>query len=181
MGSGWWGQTGTGKRASRRRRLTGRNMDSTFVRCAPSLLICSICKDYFTDPVTINCGHSFCTPCLCLLWEDPQHPTCCPVCRAVSPCMDFKSIISAEGQARAKKESVAKQLPRSARQVCWIHQALKNIFCPTDKSLLCLQCSHSPGHTTHIHCPVSQVAEHCREKLLMQMKSIWKNREIREI
>ncbi|XP_025784868.1 tripartite motif-containing protein 77-like [Puma concolor] len=152
-------------------------MDSTFVRYAPSLLICSICKDYFTDPVTINCGHSFCTPCLCLLWEDAQHPTRCPVCRAVSPRMDLKSIISAEGQARAKKESVAKKLPRSARQVCWIHQALKNIFCPTDKSLLCLQCSHSPGHTTHIHCPVSQVAEHCREKLLMQMKSIWKNRQ----
>uniref|UniRef100_A0A667IIE3 Tripartite motif containing 77 n=1 Tax=Lynx canadensis TaxID=61383 RepID=A0A667IIE3_LYNCA len=152
-------------------------MDSTFACCAPSLLICSICKDYFTDPVTINCGHSFCTLCLCLLWEDAQHPTCCPVCRAVSPCMDFKSIISAEGQARAKKESVAKQLPRSARQVCWIHQALKNIFCPTDKSLLCLQSSHSPGHTTHIHCPLSQVAENCREKLLMQMKSIWKNRQ----
>ncbi|XP_029811860.1 tripartite motif-containing protein 77-like [Suricata suricatta] len=151
-------------------------MDS-FMHCAPTLVVCYICKDYYTDPVTINCGHSFCTPCLCLLSEDAKHPTRCPVCKAVSPYMDFKSIIFAEAQVRAQKESVAQQLPRSTRQMCEMHQVLKNIFCANDKILLCSHCSHSPGHVSHLHCPVSQVAEHCREKLMMQMKSIWKTKQ----
>uniref|UniRef100_A0A803SUA6 RING-type domain-containing protein n=1 Tax=Anolis carolinensis TaxID=28377 RepID=A0A803SUA6_ANOCA len=30
---------------------------------------CSICFDYFKDPVTITCGHNFCRACLTQSWE----------------------------------------------------------------------------------------------------------------
>ncbi|VCW79072.1 unnamed protein product, partial [Gulo gulo] len=120
---------------------------------------------------------NFCTPCLCLLWEDAQHPTHCSVCRTVSPRIDFKSIIFAVKQVRASKESIACQLPNSAKQVCRIHLVLKDLFCPTQKSPLCLRCSNSQRHATHRHSPMSQAAEQCREKLLRQMKSIWKSRQ----
>lgn len=137
-------------------------MDSTFVQNVPSELICYICKDYFTDPLTLSCGHNFCTPCLCLLWDDAQHPTRCPVCRAVSPQIDFESIIFAVKQVHASKESVACQLPNSAKRVCRIHLVVKDLFCPSDKSLLCLHCSNSQRHATHRHSPILQAAEQCR-------------------
>nr|XP_035936572.1 tripartite motif-containing protein 77 isoform X2 [Halichoerus grypus] len=157
-------------------------MNSTFVQNVPSELICYICKDYFTGPFTLTCGHNFCTPCLCLLWEDAQHPPRCPVCRAVSPRTDFKSIIFAAKQVHVSNESVACQLPNSAKQVCRIHLVVKDLFCPTDKSPLCLHCANSQRHATHKHSPVSQAAEQCRiillqEKLLLQKKSIWKSRQ----
>ncbi|XP_004411986.1 PREDICTED: tripartite motif-containing protein 77 [Odobenus rosmarus divergens] len=152
-------------------------MDSTFVQNVPSELICYICKDYFTDPFTLTCGHNFCTPCLCLLWEDAQHPPRCPVCRAVSPWIDFKSIIFAAKKVHASKESVACQLPNSAKQVCRVHLVVKDLFCPTDKSPLCLHCANSQRHAIHRHSPISQAAEQCREKLLVQMKSLWKSRQ----
>nr|KAF6439381.1 tripartite motif containing 77 [Molossus molossus] len=151
-------------------------MDSAFVRCSPNRLICSICEDYFTDPVTIICGHSFCTPCLCLLWEDTQTSTCCPVCRAISQQMDFKSTIFAK-KAVPTGESTIYQLPSSVKQICKTHQAMKSFFCPADKSLLCLLCCYSPGHVTHKHCSVKKAAEHYRENILMQMKSTWKNKQ----
>lgn len=139
-----------------------RNMESAFTQCFPSEFICSICKDNFTDPVTISCGHRFCTPCLCLLWEDVQTAPCCPVCKAVSPKMDFKSTIFAKERVLPTRGSVVCQLPSSAKQMCRIHQVIKLYFCQTDKSLLCLFCSHSPEHATHEHYPVKQVAEHYR-------------------
>ncbi|XP_032998496.1 zinc finger protein RFP-like [Lacerta agilis] len=42
---------------------------------------CSICLEYFIDPVTIDCGHNFCQACFDQLWEDPNVDSSCPQCR----------------------------------------------------------------------------------------------------
>ncbi|XP_008067085.1 tripartite motif-containing protein 77 [Carlito syrichta] len=142
------------------------------MQCYPSELTCSICTDYFTDPVTISCGHRFCSPCLCLLWEDAQAPACCPACKVLSQKMDFKSTIFVK-----KEESVIFPLPASEIQICRRHQNIKNLYCETDKNLLCFLGSQSPEHATHRHYPINQVAGYYRENLLMQMKSIWKKKQ----
>lgn len=55
---------------------------------------CSICLDYFTDPVmTTCCGHNFCRECIQLTWEKAkgqkkrraEGPFPCPECRELSP------------------------------------------------------------------------------------------------
>ncbi|KAB5579156.1 hypothetical protein PHYPO_G00191890 [Pangasianodon hypophthalmus] len=43
-------------------------------------LLCSICLDVFTDPVTTPCGHNFCKSCLTQCWEKSQHCHC-PLCK----------------------------------------------------------------------------------------------------
>ncbi|KAF5900036.1 E3 ubiquitin-protein ligase TRIM39-like, partial [Clarias magur] len=43
-------------------------------------LLCSICLDVFTDPVTTPCGHNFCKSCLTQCWETSQHSHC-PLCK----------------------------------------------------------------------------------------------------
>ncbi|KAK2859935.1 hypothetical protein Q7C36_004101 [Tachysurus vachellii] len=43
------------------------------------LLLCSICVDVFTDPVTTPCGHNFCKSCLTQCWDKNQHCRC-PLC-----------------------------------------------------------------------------------------------------
>ncbi|KAF7706557.1 zinc-binding protein A33-like [Silurus meridionalis] len=43
-------------------------------------LLCSICLDVFTDPVTTPCGHNFCKSCLTQCWEKNQH-CYCPLCK----------------------------------------------------------------------------------------------------
>ncbi|XP_060927594.1 zinc finger protein RFP-like [Limanda limanda] len=43
-------------------------------------LLCSICLDVFTDPVTILCGHNFCSSCIHTYWD--SRDTCqCPMCK----------------------------------------------------------------------------------------------------
>ncbi|XP_004470365.2 probable E3 ubiquitin-protein ligase TRIML1 [Dasypus novemcinctus] len=43
-------------------------------------LTCFICLDYFTSPVTTECGHSFCLVCLLRSWEEHSAPLSCPEC-----------------------------------------------------------------------------------------------------
>nr|XP_034376703.1 probable E3 ubiquitin-protein ligase TRIML1 isoform X3 [Arvicanthis niloticus] len=43
-------------------------------------LTCFICLDYFSSPVTTECGHSFCLMCLLKSWEEHSTPLSCPEC-----------------------------------------------------------------------------------------------------
>uniref|UniRef100_A0A673B1L8 Uncharacterized protein n=1 Tax=Sphaeramia orbicularis TaxID=375764 RepID=A0A673B1L8_9TELE len=43
---------------------------------------CSICLDFFTDPVATPCGHNFCKSCICEHWR-VNVPYQCPMCKKV--------------------------------------------------------------------------------------------------
>ncbi|OXB77030.1 UNVERIFIED_CONTAM: hypothetical protein H355_014852 [Colinus virginianus] len=45
-------------------------------------LTCSICLCIFSVPVTVPCGHNFCSSCLELTWADQVRDFSCPQCRA---------------------------------------------------------------------------------------------------
>ncbi|XP_060731419.1 E3 ubiquitin-protein ligase TRIM39-like [Tachysurus vachellii] len=46
------------------------------------LLLCPICVDVFTDPVTTPCGHNLCKSCLTQCWDMNQHCRC-PLCNQI--------------------------------------------------------------------------------------------------
>lgn len=46
--------------------------------------LCFLCRDIFTNPVTIPCGHSYCLSCLSQYWGRHQVKYC-PDCRRVFP------------------------------------------------------------------------------------------------
>uniref|UniRef100_A0A8C9C641 Tripartite motif-containing protein 64-like n=1 Tax=Phocoena sinus TaxID=42100 RepID=A0A8C9C641_PHOSS len=137
-------------------------------------LTCSICMNYFIDPVTIDCGHSFCRPCLYLCWEEDQTPKSCPECRGLSEKPDFKTNIVLKRLASLARQDAAKQTNSLEGQICLTHKEAKGLFCEVDKTLLCGPCSESPEHAAHSHSPIQWAAEEYREKLLKRMGSLWK-------
>uniref|UniRef100_A0A4W3GIG3 RING-type domain-containing protein n=1 Tax=Callorhinchus milii TaxID=7868 RepID=A0A4W3GIG3_CALMI len=46
---------------------------------------CSICLEFYTEPVTIDCGHNFCRGCILQCWGTGQESVSCPQCRQQIP------------------------------------------------------------------------------------------------
>uniref|UniRef100_G3RJG5 Uncharacterized protein n=1 Tax=Gorilla gorilla gorilla TaxID=9595 RepID=G3RJG5_GORGO len=149
-------------------------MDSDFSHAFQKELACVICLNYLVDPVTICCGHSFCRPCLCLSWEEAQSPANCPACREPSQKKDFKTNILLKNLVTIARKASLWQFLSSEKQICGTHRQTKKMFCVIDKSLLCLLCSNSQEHGAHKHYPIEEAAEEHREKLLKQMRILWK-------
>ncbi|XP_008067076.1 tripartite motif-containing protein 64-like [Carlito syrichta] len=149
-------------------------MNSDTLQAFQNELICSICMNYFLDPVTIDCGHSFCRPCLCLCWEEGQSSMRCPECREISEKSDFKTNVVLKKLASLARQARPHHCHSSEEQFCVKHQEAVELFCETDNRLLCGSCSGSSEHTAHIHSPIEWAAEEGREKLIKKMSSLWK-------
>uniref|UniRef100_A0A673T8W1 RING-type domain-containing protein n=1 Tax=Suricata suricatta TaxID=37032 RepID=A0A673T8W1_SURSU len=134
---------------------------------------CSLCVNYFIDPVTLGCGHSFCMPCLCILWEEAQCPPYCPVCKETSHQRDFKTNIILKTEVFLARRARPYDTLSSAEQMCEIHMKTKNFFCDVMKDQLCLLCCKSKEHEAHRHCSTDWIAEEYRQKLLKEMRSVW--------
>uniref|UniRef100_A0A7N9D061 RING-type E3 ubiquitin transferase n=1 Tax=Macaca fascicularis TaxID=9541 RepID=A0A7N9D061_MACFA len=137
-------------------------MDSDSLQAFQNELICSICMNYFIDPVTIDCGHSFCKPCLCLCWEEGRAPMRCPVCRKISAKSDFNTNAALKKLASLARQTRPQNINNS-HNICVLHKETKELFCEADKRLLCGPCTESPEHMAHSHSPMGWAAEECRK------------------
>ncbi|XP_024658591.2 E3 ubiquitin-protein ligase TRIM21-like isoform X2 [Maylandia zebra] len=69
-------------------------------------LLCFICLDVFTDPVSTPCGHNFCKACMCK-YADPDVPFQCPVCMKMlypKPELQVNTLISEMVEAFRRSE-----------------------------------------------------------------------------
>ncbi|XP_029971098.1 E3 ubiquitin-protein ligase TRIM39-like [Salarias fasciatus] len=84
-------------------------MSVTSCLLAEDQLLCCICLEVFTEPVTIPCGHNFCKSCITRNWNVNSCPCQCPLCkkqfktRPELPVNTFISEIAAEFKQSAGK------------------------------------------------------------------------------
>uniref|UniRef100_A0AAR2KXQ4 E3 ubiquitin-protein ligase TRIM39-like n=1 Tax=Pygocentrus nattereri TaxID=42514 RepID=A0AAR2KXQ4_PYGNA len=111
-------------------------------------LLCSICLDVFTDPVSTPCGHNFCTVCLRQHWDSSSRCQC-PVCKeefSRRPELRVNTFIS--GLAAQFKKSVQVKSSRVPE---------KRAFKPT--KVLCDSCSEEAVKSC-LDCGVSYCETH---------------------
>ncbi|XP_055139193.1 putative tripartite motif-containing protein 49B [Symphalangus syndactylus] len=148
-------------------------MNSGILKVFQRELTCPICMNYFIDPVTIDCGHSFCRPCFYLNWQDIPILTQCFECIKTTQQRNLKTNIDLKKMASLARKASLWLFLSSEEQMYGTHRETKKMFCEVDKSLLCLLCSSSQEHRDHKHCPIESAAEEHREKLLQIMQSLW--------
>ncbi|XP_077187261.1 E3 ubiquitin-protein ligase TRIM7-like [Paroedura picta] len=102
---------------------------------------CSVCLDFFTDPVTIpECGHNFCRACLDRSWRESGAPPSCPQCRGsaqegtLRPNQQLANMVGLIQKLRPVEEKGG---------VCEKHLKL---FCREDGAPLCAVCGASKEH-----------------------------------
>ncbi|XP_071473085.1 tripartite motif-containing protein 64C-like [Marmota flaviventris] len=164
-------------------------MDSHALQDFQSALTCSICVNYFLEPITIDCGHTFCRPCLYFCWEEAQTPRCCPECRKIAEKTDYRTNTALKKLASLARQARPRSVSSSGEQLCRRNGETKWLFCELDKSLLSAPCSEYPVHS---YSPLACVAEENRvsdEKIVKKMDPLWQktqemqdnlNKEIRK-
>ncbi|XP_077187120.1 E3 ubiquitin-protein ligase TRIM7-like isoform X1 [Paroedura picta] len=118
---------------------------------------CSICLDFFRDPVTIpECGHSFCRACLAQTWGDPGvQAASCPQCRGraqegnLRPNLQLANMVGLIQKLRPVEEKGG---------VCQKHREPLRFFCQDDEAPLCVVCSRSREHRGHQVTPLEEDA-----------------------
>ncbi|XP_062905772.1 nuclear factor 7, brain-like [Mobula hypostoma] len=130
-----------------------------------SEVTCSICLDFFQEPVTLECEHNFCRLCISRSWEQGEAFYSCPECRKVfrerrlKPNRLLANIV--EGVKELKPE------PRWGNPTfyCQRHEEKHKLFCLGCQGLLCVVCSCSSEHRGHRVIPIEEASVLYREKL----------------
>ncbi|XP_030045189.1 E3 ubiquitin-protein ligase TRIM39-like [Microcaecilia unicolor] len=140
-------------------------------------VICSICLDYFTDPVMTDCGHNFCRSCITQIWEGRDTDFPCPQCRAMSPQRNLRS-----NRQLANVTEIAKKLSQTSMRpkyenLCEKHEEKLKLFCEEDLRAICHICRESRDHKSHTVIPIEKAAQEYKEKLKMHLKPLKKNLE----
>ncbi|XP_077779448.1 zinc finger protein RFP-like isoform X2 [Podarcis muralis] len=145
---------------------------------------CSICLDYFKDPVTIpECGHNFCRSCLVLFWGESEAEASCPQCRER---VQRRSLVS--NRQLANMVEIAKNLSLKEGKeeggkggVCEKHQEPLKLFCKEDEAPICVVCDKSKGHKEHEVIPLEEAFQEYKKLTETErLKIVEKFRELHQ-
>ncbi|XP_069461854.1 E3 ubiquitin-protein ligase TRIM17-like isoform X2 [Ambystoma mexicanum] len=137
---------------------------------------CSICIQYFQDPVSIDCGHSFCRACISRCWEELDADPRCPYCRVPSQEVNLRPNKELRNIVEIVKLNVAPPSPPGG-DLCPRHQQRLQLFCEEDHIPLCVICRDSPEHTSHAMHPIEEAAEKYKEMLLSHVEQLTRQLE----
>ncbi|XP_078271959.1 zinc-binding protein A33-like [Rhinoraja longicauda] len=137
--------------------------------------VCPICLDFFTDPVSLDCGHNFCRSCITQSW-DREGRNSCPECREV---FTDRTLRVSRALARLAEKARTLSLNRTEKESklhCEEHQEELKLFCETDKKLICVICRDSREHREHRFMPVKEAVENYKDQVKSSIKSLTKKK-----
>uniref|UniRef100_A0A4W3GTM5 Uncharacterized protein n=1 Tax=Callorhinchus milii TaxID=7868 RepID=A0A4W3GTM5_CALMI len=121
-------------------------------------VICPICLDFFTDPISLECGHNFCRSCIARCWENQQTDSCA-VCQEVFP--ERKLRVNRALASLAEKVRGTSLAPGDVgvKHHCEKHWEELKRFCESDGKELCVIYRDAQEHRDHRFPPVAEAAE----------------------
>ncbi|XP_038672896.1 zinc-binding protein A33-like [Scyliorhinus canicula] len=133
-------------------------------------LICPICLDFFTDPVSLECGHNFCHSCITQCWEKERNS--CPECKEEFPERNLRVNQVLASLTEQIQKSKLNQKEKESKLHCEEHQEELKLFCETDKKLICLICRNSRKHREHRFIPIKEAVEIYKDGVKSSLDSL---------
>ncbi|XP_019220758.1 tripartite motif-containing protein 35-like [Oreochromis niloticus] len=141
-------------------------------------LSCHVCSETFRDPVSLSCGHSFCSSCLQKFWEQTTNKNC-PICKRKSskdePSMNFalKELADsfAKRQSESSPETEKEKEEEKEEVVCDKHPDVPYWYCEDEDRAVCPVCEFSL-HQSHKVVPVEEAVSDLKEQLKSDLKSL---------
>ncbi|KAM7329051.1 hypothetical protein ACRRTK_010664 [Alexandromys fortis] len=139
---------------------------------------CPICLDLMVEPVSADCGHSFCRACITLNYEprkDKEAEGICPVCRDsylfgnLRPNRHVANIVE---RLTAFKSSSGEE---QKVNVCAQHGEKLQLFCKEDMVIICWLCERSQDHRGHQTALIEEVANKYKNHIQRDVIKVQKN------
>ncbi|KAM7145521.1 zinc finger protein RFP-like isoform 2-T2 [Macrochelys suwanniensis] len=141
-------------------------------------ITCTLCLEYFKDPVSLDCDHNFCGSCITQCWEGFDTDVSCPECGKLFPQRNLRlnrqlrNIVHAARELRLKSG----REPEPER-LCEKHKEPLKLFCKEDEIPICLVCDRSKEHRDHTVIPAEEAAEEFKEKIQAHLQTLREERE----
>ncbi|XP_072890004.1 zinc-binding protein A33-like [Hemitrygon akajei] len=135
------------------------------------LATCPICRDLFTAPITLGCGHNFCRSCITQCWEREGRNSC-PECGEEFAARSFRV-----NQALASLAEMVQKIPLCPKEEerplrCEEHQEEPKLFCETDSKLICYSCVATREHREHRFLPITEAVDAYKEQVKSALDSL---------
>ncbi|XP_072331803.1 zinc-binding protein A33-like [Scyliorhinus torazame] len=134
-------------------------------------LICSICLDFFTDPVLLECGHNFCCSCITECWEKKERNSC-PEFRQEFPERILRANRILVNLAEKARKLKLNGKEKESKLHCEEHQEELKLFCETDKKLICVICIVSREHREHRFIPIKEAVKIFKDGVKSSLDSL---------
>ncbi|NWW64578.1 TRIM7 ligase, partial [Ifrita kowaldi] len=139
---------------------------------------CSVCLEFFKDPVSIECGHNFCRACIVKSWQELEMDFPCPQCREVFQQKSFRP----NRQLANMSEIISQFTLRGAERVeedglCPKHREALKLYCKDDRRTICVVCDRSREHRPHAVVPADEASEEYKEKIQGRLDFLRKERQ----
>nr|XP_045001237.1 E3 ubiquitin-protein ligase TRIM21 isoform X2 [Jaculus jaculus]XP_045001238.1 E3 ubiquitin-protein ligase TRIM21 isoform X2 [Jaculus jaculus] len=139
---------------------------------------CSICLDPMVEPMSIECGHSFCKECISEVGESGH--SVCPECRQCFLLRNLRPNRHIANMVENLKQTSQDSKKGTRENQCVVHGVKLHLFCEEDAQPLCWVCAQSGKHRDHTMVPVEEAAQAYQEKLQMALERLRKEQELAE-
>uniref|UniRef100_A0A671ER61 Tripartite motif containing 22 n=1 Tax=Rhinolophus ferrumequinum TaxID=59479 RepID=A0A671ER61_RHIFE len=139
-------------------------------------LTCPLCLDLLTEPLSLDCGHSFCQACITANNKEPmfalggEHQ--CPVCQSRYQPYNLRPNWKLANILKKLSEVNANSHQWQGGNVCEHRGENRLIFCKEDGKAICKLCVLSLEHQGHQTFPIEEVVKECQEKLQETLKKL---------
>ncbi|XP_045441955.1 E3 ubiquitin-protein ligase TRIM7 isoform X3 [Pipistrellus kuhlii] len=150
---------------------------------------CSICLELFREPVSVECGHSFCRACIARCWERPaagSAPPCplpCPQCREPArpgQLRPNRPLAAVAALLRRRGLPAPEPGPAEAAR-CALHGEPLKLFCQDDGRAICVVCDRAREHRAHAVLPLAEAVLEAKELLESRLKVLKRDLEDYEV
>ncbi|XP_075054291.1 E3 ubiquitin-protein ligase TRIM50 [Mixophyes fleayi] len=140
-------------------------------------LTCPICLEMFTDPVMLQCGHSFCRDCLCGLMKESDIQLLCPVCRQEVDYSSSPPNVTLKHLIETVKMMGEEQ---AGTETCLNHNNPLSLYCEQDQEVICGLCGTIGDHRHHQVRPLTSVYSGMKEDVSALTTDLQRERRVLE-
>ncbi|XP_014448783.1 tripartite motif-containing protein 6 isoform X3 [Tupaia chinensis] len=142
---------------------------------------CPICLELLTEPLSIDCGHTFCQACITENSEEAMSSqggeSSCPVCQTSYQPGSLRPNRHLANIAERLREVVLGPGEQLKVILCAHHGEKLQLFCKADGKLICWRCERSQEHRGHQTFLMEEVAQEYQEKFQESLKKLKKEEE----